>query len=156
MEKSQKVARTVIDTLPLVMRQLAAAIRKRENLPGEGNYHLLFLLRERPHNLSELAQKHNVSPPTMSSSVSRLAQRGLIQRRRADHDRRQLVIELTPAGHKVVDEIYCHSRQYIEEILCDLPKADLDCLESGLQILLQAFLQPNAAGSAEIIQEDGQ
>ena len=47
---------------------------------------------------TELARAVNLSNPTVTGILNRLAQRGLISRERSENDRRRLRISLTPAG----------------------------------------------------------
>ena len=55
-------------------------------------------------SISALARAVHLSQPTVSGIVSRLERRGLIARRRSEGDRRSVVLEVTEAGERVLDE----------------------------------------------------
>lgn len=52
--------------------------------------------------------------------VDRLARRGLIKRRRSDSDRREVLLELTPRGDKIVEEIALRHWAEYREMAPDL------------------------------------
>ena len=70
---SKEVAKEILEIVPLVMRTLHAELRQPAALANPGHFHLMLSLAEGPHNLSELAEKQNVTLPTMSSTVSTLS-----------------------------------------------------------------------------------
>ena len=53
----------------------------------------------------ELARRENVRPPAISPVLASLERQGLVERRPHPTDGRQSVIELTPAGGALVEEI---------------------------------------------------
>lgn len=46
----------------------------------------------------QLASRSQVTPQTMTRTIDRLERDGLVERRRADNDRRRVEVSLTPAG----------------------------------------------------------
>lgn len=59
-----------------------------------------------PHRLSpsKLAESTLVTSGTMTSRLDKLEQRGLVRRLPNPDDRRSLEVELTEAGHSLIDE----------------------------------------------------
>lgn len=55
--------------------------------------------------VGEIAERLQIQHHSTVELVDRLARRGLIKRRRSDSDRREVLLELTPRGDKVVHEI---------------------------------------------------
>jgi len=137
--KPQLAAREFLEIIPLAMRSLGSELRQSANLPVPGHFNLLFMLAEGPHNLSELAEKHNVTPPTMSNTISTLVERGWVQRTQSEHDRRQISIELTPAGREMLNTVQAYAENRIAEILVPLSVEELDQLIAGLAVLRSAF-----------------
>jgi len=136
---TQAVVRQVLETIPLVMRTLASELRHTGYTPAPAHFRLLFILASRPHNLSELAEKQAVSLPSMSNSITTLVGRGWVKRVRASHDRRVVLIELTPAGREVLGDIQCRVEARMTELLGSLSPAACDQLSVGLEILRSAF-----------------
>ncbi|MFN2223105.1 MAG: MarR family winged helix-turn-helix transcriptional regulator, partial [Candidatus Promineifilaceae bacterium] len=89
------LAQEILQIIPQIMRTLAAEFRQTGQLMTPGNLQLMFMLLDGPSSLSELAELHNVSLPTMSRTVSRLEKIGWIERRSDPHDRRVTLIVLT-------------------------------------------------------------
>lgn len=54
-------------------------------------------------NPGQLARTVSLSPPTVTGILDRLERRGLIRRERAARDKRQVVVGLTDAGRKLLD-----------------------------------------------------
>ncbi len=137
--KTQAVARQVLEIIPLVMRTVAAELRRTGHLLDPSHYRLLAMLAHRSYNLSELAERHAVSLPTMSNSITKLVERGWVRRAPATHDRRMVLIELTPAGRAALAEVHRQAEAHVAESLASLSRADQDKLLAGLDILRHAF-----------------
>jgi len=137
--RNRLAARQILEVIPLVMRSLGANLRQDRALAAAEHFRLLFMLTEGPHNLSELAQKHAVSLPTMSKSVSALVERGLIERRQSPDDRRQIVIELSPRGKAILASIKKRAEAVLATRLKEIPAGELDQLLAGLAVLRDAF-----------------
>lgn len=83
-------------------------------------------------NLSALAAAVGVSTSAASRLVDRLVAMGLVDRQVPAHSRREVLLELTPAGRRVVRD-HEHARQRVfATALADLAEADLRALLQGL------------------------
>src|SRR6266478_4773432 len=96
---SRDVAREILKIIPLVMRTVAA------ELPAPAHFGLLTLLSAQPRTLTELASLQGVSLPTMSNSISAMAQRGWVRRAAPDGDRRVVMIEVTAPGRAALERV---------------------------------------------------
>ena len=137
--KAETAARQVLEVIPLVMRTLASEIRRTRHTLAPVHFRLLVLLAERPHSVSELAEKQAVSLPTMSNSITTLVERGWVERVRPSHDRRLVLVELTPAGRGVLREILRPIEAHVTELLASLSPTECDQLLAGCAILRAAF-----------------
>ncbi|HLS49061.1 MAG TPA: MarR family transcriptional regulator, partial [Actinomycetaceae bacterium] len=63
---------------------------------------MALLYRDGPTPGHRLAAQLNVSMPTVSGTVDRLVEHGMIARRVDDRDRRVRLVELTPAGEQML------------------------------------------------------
>ena len=72
-------------------------------------------------SLGDLAAKLNLDPSSLSRTVEALVQQGLVLREPDSHDRRCVVLSLTPGGKKVCDEINGKNDILYEGILAKLP-----------------------------------
>jgi MarR family 2-MHQ and catechol resistance regulon transcriptional repressor len=81
----------------------------------------------------QLAEKHLKSPNNFTVVISNLEKRGLVRREKAPHDRRVVLVELTPKGRALVEQAM---PAYVGAIV-----ADLDVLTPGEQVELAALLR---------------
>jgi DNA-binding MarR family transcriptional regulator len=137
--RTKVAARRVVEVIPLVMRRLALEMRSTGYVPAPVHCRLMVVLAERPHNLSELAEKQAVSLPTMSNSISTLVERGWVTRTRAPHDRRMVMVELTPAGRTVLEDMMRSAAAGVGQILNSLSQEECDQLLAGLDVLRDCF-----------------
>lgn len=132
-------AREMMEIVPLIMRTLRPNMNRPAGLPNQGHFHVLFALLEGPHNLSALAEKHNVTLPTMSNTITTLSEHGFVVRAQAQDDRRQVVIQLTEQGRQALRKSRDHTERRISTILEPLSDNDKNQLIAGLAILKKAF-----------------
>ena len=62
-------------------------------------------LAKQPRSLGQLGAELVLAPPSVTRLVDRLEERGLIERRRDDDDRRKVLANLTAEGRRLVGEI---------------------------------------------------
>jgi DNA-binding MarR family transcriptional regulator len=136
---TETAARRVVEVIPRVMRTLALEFRTTGHLPAPVHCGLLVALEERPHNLTELAERHAVSLPTMSNSINTLVERGWVTRSRDAEDRRMVVVELTPDGQAVLDQTTHAVTGSVAELLASLSPDECESLLSGLKVLDECF-----------------
>lgn len=94
--------RTVLDAVRRIVHALSASSRWAEKHVGLTGAQLFVLqkLAESPEPLSlnELASRTHTHQSSVSTVVTRLVARGLVQRRRSDTDRRALKLSLAARG----------------------------------------------------------
>jgi DNA-binding MarR family transcriptional regulator len=61
--------------------------------------------------IGELAERLQIQHHSAVELVNRLARGGYIRRHRAEKDRREVLLELTPKGEKVLRELSLHHRE---------------------------------------------
>ena len=72
--------------------------------------------------MADLAAALDVAPSTAGRMCDRLVRKGLIRRHRARADRRAVLVSVTAAGRRVVDQATARRRALIAEILGTLPE----------------------------------
>lgn len=134
-----KIALSILQIIPSITRLLATELRQAETPLLVPQLGALTLLSEKSLNLSELAELHGVSLPTMSSTISKLAEAGWVQRQRSKTDRRVVMLALTPAGRKILNEIGHKMIALVASHLIEVSANDLLTLQNGLQVLQTVF-----------------
>ena len=80
-----------------------------------------------------------VTSGTMTNRVDRLAARGLVERLPDPHDRRGVLVRLTPQGRSAVDGAFEALLDAERQLLADLPAADRTRLAALLRTLMTPF-----------------
>jgi DNA-binding MarR family transcriptional regulator len=138
---SNILAQQIMEVIPLVMRTVAAKMRQNVHVQMTSHFHVLWILKRCSMSLSDLAEKHSVSLPTMSNSITTLEERGWVTRTRSSEDRRKVMIEITPAGLAVLAGIEEEGRTRVAEILADVSEDNQEKLSVGLSVLRDIFLR---------------
>jgi|SRR5512146_1601174 DNA-binding MarR family transcriptional regulator len=90
-------------------------------------YQLMLVLKGLPENargrIGEVAERLQIQHHSTVELVDRLARRGLIKRRRSESDRREVLLELTPRGDKLLHDMALHHRAELRELAPDLVAA---------------------------------
>ena len=145
-DQARESARDVLEIIPLVMRTVAAELRAAGELPAPAHFGLLSVLSERSRTLTELAALQGVSLPTMSSSISAMAERGWVKRTSPEKDRRTMLIEVTGTGRAALERVARCAETHLAEVLAPLDAVSRRRLQSGLSVLRQIFARSSTSG----------
>lgn len=92
--------------------------------------------------LNRLAQRLQVNASTALRSVDRLRTAGLVDRRENAEDRREVVLELTPSGERLVGDVTSRRRDAIEHVVRSMPPARRKGLVEALLAFAEAADEP--------------
>jgi DNA-binding MarR family transcriptional regulator len=122
--------------LRLIVGRLIRRMRAEGRLPLAQGAVLGRLDRGGAATVSALAAAERVRPQSMSQTVSELEADGLVSRRPDPTDRRQLLVELTDAGHATLaDERRQREGWLARAIAEDLSGAERAALERAIESL---------------------
>lgn len=138
-EDTRFAAQQILQIIPPVMRIVAAELRRTGHLPTPAHFGVLLMLHDGTYSLGQLANSQGVSLPTMSSTVSRMEERGWLERVRAKNDRRIVMVHLTPAGREKLIQISRKAEERLLSLLVDLTQHEQATLVAGLTILKKVF-----------------
>ena len=88
-----------------------------------------------PMILGEVQKKILVTSGGVTYLVDRLAAKGLVERRRCEHDRRAYYAALTPAGEELIREIFPAHAEAIRNAMAGLSEEEKDQAISLLRTL---------------------
>jgi DNA-binding MarR family transcriptional regulator len=94
--------------------------------------------------VSALSRMLIASSGNISRLLDRMEKEGLLERSPGRHDRRSIMIGLTPAGAALFARMARDHEHWVSEILSDMPKANQQELLDGL-ILLQEIMPAKPA-----------
>ena len=112
---------------------------------GEGSeevtlpqYRTLVVLTYGKRRLADLAEALAVSPSTATRMCDRLVRKGLITRSRDEIDRREVNLEVTAAGRRVVTDVIERRRAEVRSVLEGIPVGQRRQLVDSLFVLAAA------------------
>ncbi len=108
--------------------KLAEALGGEQQLNELDKQALLYLLRNAGCGPTDLARFLAVPNTTVSSATDRLVKRGLLERRRPEHDRRAVELHLTAAGRGRAEGLLAAFRALYRQMLAPLSAAERETL----------------------------
>jgi DNA-binding MarR family transcriptional regulator len=100
---------------------------------------LVRLQQDGPTAVGQLASQLSVTLPSITATVDRLVQQGLVTREDDPNDRRRVINRLTPNGDALIDRLQEGKRARLIAALDRLSPDDLDMLARGLTELRRAM-----------------
>jgi DNA-binding MarR family transcriptional regulator len=109
--------------------------------------HVLSILgAEGPLPMSKLADQIDVSVASATGIVSRMEQRGLVERRHSDDDRRLVIVRATERGDHVLEVMARHRRIRLGKVVQHLTDEEIQAFLIGIQAMQRARAEALAAG----------
>ena len=107
-----------------------------------GEMHLLEAVGEKKNEgmpLCELAQRMELSPPTVTVAVNKLAKKGFVEKSKSEKDKRSVIVALTRSGKKMNAAHRYFHEQMVRDIDKLLTPTERDGLLRGMELLNQFF-----------------
>jgi DNA-binding MarR family transcriptional regulator len=141
------------DALVRVRRVLQSPSYRRrlmDRLGGDDPLSTLRLVRavERagsPPSVGDVAEMLLVDPSTASRSVDDAVDRGYLERRPCDRDRRRALLHLTPSGRRLLQRMASARRALLSEVITDWSEEELADLVERLRHLLDGLNRVRSA-----------
>ena len=138
---SDDAARAVIDVVPQVMQTLRAEMRRRRGpeISVLQLRALAFLRRNPGATLSRLAEHVGLTLPSMSSQVSGLVARNLIDRSTSAEDRRYVTLTLTEQGRSLMETARQGTQDSLAMQIADLAPEERAKVVDAMHLLARVF-----------------
>lgn len=142
---SYQAASELMEAMPAIMQFVRTEMRnQREPSLSVPQFRVLAFLGRYPHaSLSKVADHIGITRATASTMVDRLVQRELVNRQEDPHERRQIMLKLTPTGSDRLEKMRDTTRQKIADLLDELTSEELGHVAIGLTLLGQVFNTSN-------------
>jgi DNA-binding MarR family transcriptional regulator len=138
----QTAARELLHVVMLVMRTVAAVMRRSRRPLAPTQMGSLMRIAAGPCTMSDLARHQAVSLPTISKSVDMLVRRGWVERWADKRDRRQSMVRLTPRGRRVLADIRRQAERHVSQTLSPLGAVERAQLVAALRMLTGVLSVP--------------
>ena len=129
-------AREVLDVVPAVLRPIRQQMRRHRaaglSIPQFRS--LCFVERYDGASLSMVADHLDLSLPTVSRMVSGLVQRGYMQRKSSEDDRRHVSLSLRPRGQAVMREARSATQKFLSQKFEALPQEHREALIVAMRL----------------------
>lgn len=144
-EEADAVTAAVLAASRLIVAISARALADIDDSLTLPQLRALVVLSERePLKLAALAATLAVNPSTAMRMVERLAAVGTVDRQANPDNRREIVLRLTPAGRRLVEEVMTRRHAEIAAMVAQMPTATRAGLVQGLHALTQTAAEPRS------------
>ena len=106
---------------------------------------LVALQKLGPSTAADLAKLTPIDPSFISRTVQKLAERGMLARRRSRNDRRAIVLRPTQGALQILAQVHQPLRQLDADILAGLSTQELERAEAAVRVLFAHSLREHAA-----------
>lgn len=128
-----------------IVRQLGALNSAFGDLPlSPVQAHALFEIGAKPQTIKQLACQLGIDKSNASRAFKHLVDKKLALSRVNPKDHRSLIVQLTPAGKKLLAKLDIQQEQLFQGILAQLTTAQSQQIEQALMLYRQAILQAKA------------
>lgn len=136
-------AREVLDVVPAVMRPLRQQMRshREAGLSVPQFRAMCFAERYDGASLSAVADHLDLSLPTVSRMVNGLVQRGYLQRKSSEDDRRHMCLSIRPRGKAIMQAARAATLEFFIEKFRSLTAGQRGALVSTMRALREVFEQ---------------
>ena len=94
---------------------------------------------DRPLTATDLCEKTSLLKSQMNLVLSSLERQGYLIRSRSQHDRRQMDLTLTEAGHRAYEEAHRQASQILEALVSRIGTETADALTDQLNHIIAAI-----------------
>jgi DNA-binding MarR family transcriptional regulator len=102
---------------------------------------MILLLEDRGElSVKDVATALNLSLPAASRAIDGLAQRGLVDRRECERDRRAKIVSLRPGGRQIGEAMIARRQETYEDFAATLPEDQRAALHEALLPIVERIL----------------
>jgi DNA-binding MarR family transcriptional regulator len=131
----------VVAATRLVGGLIAESLASLEPALTMPQWRVLVLSNEGNCNVSAVAEDLRVHMSNATRICDRLVAAGLLERRRAEHDRRHVLLVLTPAWRALFESAMDYRRRRIEAAMALMAEKDRAALASAASVFVEAATQ---------------
>jgi len=92
-------------------------------------------------SVKDIAEKLGITSGGVTKIVSQLEGQSLLRRDMDPDDRRGIIVSLTPAGEKLIDDLKKKTAGYYDTLFKNLSKSEKEAILKGLQILNESWVK---------------
>ncbi|OWA33708.1 hypothetical protein B9G55_20435 [Saccharibacillus sp. O16] len=126
-----------------IERGMGAVVRSQmqEALTSDQYYLLQHIMQHGPRTSSELAETFKVVKSSITAIVTRLVDRGLIERTRSEADRREVYLSLTEHGLQMAERVDQRISEAVGGYLKHFREEEIETVLSGFERLAKLVME---------------
>lgn len=133
-------AHEVLEAVPMVMRLIRSYMRQHRSGLTVPQFRTLCYLSSAPRSsLSDAADFIGLSLPAMSRMVDGLVEKGLIDRRTCQNDRRHVRLSVTPLGETTVAESRQRAQEQLAAVVGQLSPEEQRDVAATMRLVREVF-----------------
>ena len=134
----QSITGNLFEALPLLPKRLVRvdAITKKFDMPFS-HVQILCMLSSGGMSIGQISRSLGIAKPNITPLLDNLAERGLLERRRSDKDRRIVNVELLEAGYALAAEVRASIAEQIVEWPESINASEAKKLNNALACLIR-------------------
>lgn len=136
---------TVIELTRVVAAVIVSSVATSDPALTLPQWRVLVLASSEGCNISAVADDLGVHISNASRVCDRLVRLGLLERRKAEHDRRNVLLSLTEAGEEYVDAAMEHRRLRVAQALACMTTQDRDDFGRSAALFVDAAARARIA-----------
>jgi len=111
--------------------------------------HLLFEIAHQNNiNQEKIASRCNINKGAVARSIRKLEEKGLVERKIDENNRRQNIVSLTSKGKETLDECIERLNEWESEVYKDIDIIDKEILKKALKEIVIKTIELNQKGDA--------
>lgn len=138
-EKQSEQFRMKLTKLKEMMDVFETETIEFQNIPFAQCQIVMTLVEHPGLNLNQLAQKLKVDNSTISRTLQRAVDRGLVDRREDKMDRRSKVLYVTSEGEKVAKDFGTGRDAFFGAVYDSLPNTNKESILASLQVVIDTL-----------------
>jgi DNA-binding MarR family transcriptional regulator len=145
----EESARELLEVVPTVMREIRSQMRSRGSLDLTVPQFrtLAFVNRNKGSSLCEVADHMGMTPPSASTLVNGLIERGMMTREDQPDDRRRVRLAVTKRGQAILEASTHATMTYLAKKLNSVTADDREAIVKAMETLRSVFTDSTLTGT---------
>ncbi|MDO3410758.1 MarR family transcriptional regulator [Saccharibacillus sp. CPCC 101409] len=142
-EDAKRLINRFLESWLAIEREMGTVVRRQmqEDLTNDQYYLLQKIMQSGPCTSSELAETFKVVKSSITAIVTRLVDRGLIERTRSEEDRREVYLSLTERGHRIAEQVEQRISESVGSYLSHFEEKEIEMVMSAFERLARLVVE---------------
>ena len=142
-EDAKRLINRFLDSWLAIEREMGSVVRRQmqEDLTNDQYYVLQTIMQRGPCTSSELAETFKVVKSSITAIVTRLVDRGLIERTRSEEDRREVYLSLTERGRRIAEQVEQRISESVGSYLSHFEEKEIEMVMSAFERLARLVVE---------------